>query len=143
MAQVTVLTTTTTLDPGTAGYLAIRNLGQVHVTVLSGGPVQVVMPGCTMVLSPGGVAVTARTPAGTAVVDVTVQPAPDGQAFAGRTGVVTTRVSGAGTLVTRAAAPTLAELAPGEMAIATDASGNLRVWSNVAGVLKSATVTVA
>ena len=86
---------------------------------------------------------TATTPSGTAVVDSTVHPAPDGQAFAGRSGPSTTRVSGAGAVVTRATAPTLAELAVGEMAIATDASGNLRVYSNVAGVLKSATVTVA
>ena len=58
-------------------------------------------------------------------------------------GTPITRVSKVGTVVTRATAPVLADLADGEMALVTDASGNLKVYSRVAGVLKSGTVTVA
>ena len=58
-------------------------------------------------------------------------------------GASITRVSKNGTVVTKATAPVLADLADGEMALVTDASGNLKVYSRVSGVLKSGTVTVA
>lgn len=144
MAQITVTTSPTTLDPGTSGFVVLRNLGPTHVRVVSGSTSPaVLMPSCGMAMSPsGGAAVTATTASGTAVVDVVQHPAPDVLQGRGPSGV-TSRISGGGALVTRASAPALADLAPGEVALAVDGAGNLKVWSNVAGVLKSGTVTVA
>ena len=54
------------------------------------------------------------------------------------------RVSKTGRLVTKAsAAIALGDLTDGELALYTDASGNLVVASRIAGVLKSATLAVA
>jgi hypothetical protein len=54
------------------------------------------------------------------------------------------RFDGQGRFITKVAtAPSLANMADGETALSTDASGNLIVTSRVSGALKSATVTVA
>ena len=143
MAQVTVTTSPTTLDSGSSGFVALKNLGQVPVRVVNAGnPTAVLMPSCTMTVSPGGAAVTGTAASGTCLVDVAGHPAPDVLQGRGPSGVQS-RISGSGALVTKAAAPQLADLAPGEVALAVDGQGNLKVWSNVAGVLKSGTVTVS
>lgn len=143
MGQVTVGTSPTTLDTGTAGVVVLRNLGPGPARVVNANqPTSWLMPSCNATMSPGGSPVTATTASGTTVVDVTAHAAPDVLQGRGPSGVQT-RISGTGALVTRAAAPTLADLAPGEVALAVDGSGNLKAYSNVAGVLKVGTVTVA
>lgn len=142
MAQISVTTTPTVLDAGTAGLVVLKNLGQVAVTVTRGSGRWVLGPSCGLSLSADGTVINGTAASGSVLVDVVTHPAPDAQSVRGPAGKQT-RISGAGTLVTSAVAPTLADLAPGEMAVVTDASGNLKVYSNVAGVLKVGTVTVA
>jgi hypothetical protein len=55
-----------------------------------------------------------------------------------------TRIDKAGTLMTRrASAPVLADMVDGEIALHSDASGNLKLTSRVGGVLTTKTVTAA
>lgn len=143
MGQVAVTTSTTTLDTGTAGVVVLRNLGPAPARISNvNQPTSWLMPSCSATMSPGGSPVTAVTASGSTTIDVTAHAAPDVLQGNGLSGVQT-RISGKGALVTRASAPVLADLAPGEVALAVDGSGNLKAYSNVAGVLKVGTVTVA
>lgn len=57
----TVGTSSTTLDAGTSGYVRLTNAGSAQATVRRGTDSSVLWPGCTLVVIPAGVPVTAST----------------------------------------------------------------------------------
>lgn len=110
------------------GYTGQVGIGDPFVSNLAVGQLHVVAAATT-------------TPA--IVADSAASPTADIQQWRINT-TLASRISKGGRFITAiATAPALGDLVNGEMALSTDASGNLIVTSRVGGVLKTATVTVA